>query len=219
MEQTKVFGIGFQRTSTTSLGQAFEALGYRVCNRSMVFKLDDAIGDNTLERALRYVPDHDAFKNNPWPIIYRGVDLAVPNSKFILTVRDEESWLASAKTHFSGQSRPELLWIYGHTTIDGHEKEFVERYRRHNQEVKNYFADRPNDLLVIDLTDGISWEPLCDFLGKPIPDIAFPHSNSSGSVRELFQRYSVPLAARVVRTAKSVHTSARRIIPILRGLG
>ena len=35
----------------------------------------------------------------------------------------------------------------------------------------------PDRLLEWDISDG--WEPLCKFLGKPVPDIPFPHANAA----------------------------------------
>ncbi len=43
-------------------------------------------------------------------------------------------------------------------------------YLEHNEKVKN--ATPEERLLVFKLEDG--WEPLCKFLGKPIPDVPFP---------------------------------------------
>jgi hypothetical protein len=49
-------------------------------------------------------------------------------------------------------------------------------YRRHEAVVRAYFADRPDDLLVFDLsTEG--WEPLCGFLGHSVPKAPFPWAN------------------------------------------
>lgn len=35
----------------------------------------------------------------------------------------------------------------------------------------------PDQLLVFSVTKG--WEPLCKFLGKPVPDVPFPRMNDS----------------------------------------
>ena len=44
----------------------------------------------------------------------------------------------------------------------------------HSEQVK---ADIPADrLLVFEMKDG--WEPLCGFLGAPLPDTPFPRSNN-----------------------------------------
>lgn len=40
----------------------------------------------------------------------------------------------------------------------------------------------PDRLLEIDLKD-LGWKPLCNFLGKDIPDVAFPRLNESSVFR------------------------------------
>ena len=48
-------------------------------------------------------------------------------------------------------------------------------FNEHNEEVKRHVpADK---LLVFTSKDG--WEPLCAFLGVPVPDKPFPHVNDS----------------------------------------
>ena len=37
-----------------------------------------------------------------------------------------------------------------------------------------YFKNRPQDFLNLDIIGGEGWEKLCEFLGKPIPDVPFP---------------------------------------------
>jgi hypothetical protein len=39
----------------------------------------------------------------------------------------------------------------------------------------------PERLLVFELGDG--WEPLCRFLGKPVPEIPFPQTNTTEEFR------------------------------------
>jgi hypothetical protein len=40
--------------------------------------------------------------------------------------------------------------------------------------VREHFADRPGDLLVLDITAGEGWDRLCPFLGLPEPGVPFP---------------------------------------------
>ena len=62
--------------------------------------------------------------------------------------------------------------------------------------IQNAPKDR---LLVFDLDDG--WQPLCEFLGYPAPDVPFPHKNKSGSaVDEIIQ--TNPLYVRIEREVK-----------------
>lgn len=58
--------------------------------------------------------------------------------------------------------------IYGVPYPAGHEDIWLERYNRHNAEVRAYFADRPNDCLFLNLEDGISYEKVCAFLDRPL---------------------------------------------------
>ena len=67
-------------------------------------------------------------------------------------------------------------WIYGLGTPRGNEATYLARYRRHNAEVREYFADR-NDLLVLDLERGHGWPELSAFLDAPVPEAPFPHLN------------------------------------------
>jgi hypothetical protein len=44
----------------------------------------------------------------------------------------------------------------------------------------------PEKLLVFDVHEG--WKPLCEFLGKEVPEVPFPHLNDSPKLNEMFQR-------------------------------
>lgn len=53
-------------------------------------------------------------------------------------------------------------------------------YRNHNARVKE---KAPKDqLLIFNPSEG--WEPLCKFLGKPVPDCDFPHKNKGGNIAD-----------------------------------
>lgn len=171
----KIFGIGFHKTGTTSLGEALSLLGYRVCGHFGVY--DPDIHVTVREQAFGRVEAYDAFQDNPWPILYRELDERYPGSKFILTLRPTDAWIRSAVKHFGNEDTPMRQWIYGVGHPAGHEACYVERYERHNAEVLSYFADRPDDLLVYRLTEGEAWDPLCAFLGEPVPEVPFPRAN------------------------------------------
>jgi Sulfotransferase domain len=172
----KIFGIGFHKTGTTSLADALTVLGYRVTGPNGV-RLAGMSQELAWRVASDLLEDYDAFQDNPWPILYRELDRAVPGSKFVLTVRPDDAWLDSVVRHFGTESTPMREWIYGVGAPVGHEQVFLDRYRRHNQEVVEYFEDRTDDLLVMRVTEGDGWGALCPFLSREEPDEAFPHSN------------------------------------------
>lgn len=187
----KIFCIGFQKTGTTSLGKALELLGYRVCNPD-VLVIDPRIQDKALKYAIEKIPHFDAFQDNPWPLLYKELDQIYPGSKFILTVRRPRSWLKSMKQYFGNYEAAAESWIYGEgITPRRNPHKCMRIYKRHNEAVQDYFKDRPQDLLVFDLSKGSQWEQLCGFLGVPVPSVPFPRSNKSGSLEAEAQRHTV----------------------------
>lgn len=165
----KIFGIGLSRTGTTSLHHALEILGYR------------SIHYPPLDRIHEVLEDHDAASDTPVACIFRELDCRYPDSRFILTVRDYRSWLASTKRFFGGPMpheewrREVRLKTYGRLEWD--RRAFLRAYHQHVETVLDYFEQRPGALLVLDIIGGEGWEPLCDFLEVPVPHVPFPHEN------------------------------------------
>jgi hypothetical protein len=142
-----------------------------------------------------------------WPGAYfwRELTVAHPEAKVILTVRDPERWYdsAAATIYAATQERSATLaarLLYGllaranpraghgfrtvqETVWDGTmEGRFADRaaairiFKEHNREVVATIA--PQRLLVFDVKEG--WQPLCAFLGVPVPvGEPFPHLNDA----------------------------------------
>ena len=183
---TRIFGIGMHKTATTSLHQALKILGFDSFHwgtgeAPMIWQEMNALGrSSTLEQFY-------ALSDLPIPLLYQSLDKAYPNSRFILTVRDEVDWLQSVKRLWDKKHNPTRhLWdIYPisnqlHTALYG-QKDFdalifLQRYRRHNAEVLEYFSTR-NDLLVMDMDAGDGWPELCSFLECKYPSVPYPQAN------------------------------------------
>ena len=200
---TKIFCIGFHKTGTTSLTVALKTLGYRVTGPNGVN--DPDIAKNVLPMAYDLVKKYDAFQDNPWPIIYKELDQKYPGSKFILTLRNPESWMRSQVRHFGTRETPMRRWIYGVGCPEGNEEVYLRVFEKHNREVLAYFENRASDLLVMDLARGDGWEKLCPFLGAPLQSTPFPHANKAteresltAPIVKLFRRAS-NLLDRMVR--------------------
>lgn len=178
----KIFCIGFQKTATSSIAVALEALGFEVAPG--LWKRVD-IGDYEppltreilLAMAHDQIPQYDAFADNPWPLLWRELDESIPDAKFILTVRDEQAWYQSLCRMFRSYRSPLQDFIYGGTYPEDDEAGYIGRFHQHNAEVREYFKMRPGRLLELSVTEKLSWEPLCTFLHRPIPDQPFPHRN------------------------------------------
>ena len=181
MRKQKILVIGFQKTGTSSLGAALEILGYSVCDAVGIHDIKNEADAKSI--ALPCLDKYDAFQDNPWPILYLWLHHHYPDASFIHTVRDEDSWISSVVRHFSGRSTAMRQWIYTEGDPAGNEEIYLQRYRRHNDEVAAYFAGNAGNYLRMDLAEDDNWAPLCDLLDCKVPRTRFPHMNSAG-VRE-----------------------------------
>ena len=206
MMKTKVFGIGFHKTATTSLADALSYLGYRVAGPNWVDHPN--IAEEVYELAFDLVNRFDAFQDNPWPILYKELDRKFPRSKFILTLRPSEDWIRSVVNHFNEKETPMRQWIYGTGNPKGNENTYLARYERHNREVMEHFRERCEQLLVFNITAGEGWTKLCPFLGVPVPAIPFPCANTA-PVREKNDKRN---NSRLWRTYFKIRRRAKRLI-------
>ncbi len=189
----KVFGIGLSRTGARSLTAALHMVGI------------DVIRFPTDQDTLRAIARDDGV----FPLLehYDGItDLttvpyvealarAYPDARFVLTTRDEASWLRSCKKIWrdeAGLARMRRLdpaiveaermlraRVYGSTSFDA--ARFLEVRRAHHARVETIFRDEPHRLLRLDLPAGDGWERLAPFLGVPTPTQPFPHKGRKTS--------------------------------------
>jgi hypothetical protein len=182
MHQIKILGIGLGRTGTQSLAKALEILGYRA-KHCPQFYLDEGHLCVSQEDIARY----DALTDEPCILVYKDVDRRYPGSKFILTVREMDSWLRSVENNSTALREWRAQFpavpvlhraLYGTAQFDP--AQFARAYREHVEDVTAYFQDRPQDLLVMDICAGDGWDKLCPFLDKQVPDLPFPRLNVFG---------------------------------------
>jgi hypothetical protein len=181
----KIFGIGFHRTGTTTLNECLKSLGFS--HKGYDLDLLRHVDRGNLTPVRRVADQHECFDDWPWPLIFRRLDAWHPEAKFILTIReDPETWLSSVKRHakVTGPTESRQI-IYGQPRVEGHEDIYLDRYTKHNQAVRQYFADCPDDLLEICWETGSGWQELCDFLNMEVPDRPLPHANESSPLERL----------------------------------
>jgi hypothetical protein len=184
----KVIGIGLEKTGTTTLKTVLKILGFNFCHEKDAFFLEkyQTLSDHAVAALLlrqdyqdfyRLAEQYDAFSDTPWPWLYPQIDQQFPGSKFILTVRDEKKWIKSMVKYFGNIHSSVRELYYGNGAPLTHEEQYVEVYRNHLLKVKQYFQNRPNDLLIVNWENGDDWGSICQFLNKSQPRIAFPHEN------------------------------------------
>ncbi len=203
--KTKIFCIGRNKTGTTSLKRAFQSLNIVVGNQRQAEQLLRDYQNGKFDRIIEYCKTAQFFQDAPfsYPDTFKHLDVAYPGSKFILTVRNNpEQWYNSVtKFHaklFAEGNLPtkadllsaEYVWkgwmweanraIYNTPENDPYNKEILTAaYTKHNEEVIEYFKDRPNDLIVVNVSDKSSYKKLMDFLKIQSPFNDFPWENQT----------------------------------------
>ena len=177
----KIFGIGWAKTGTKTLGKCFEILGFSHVSRRL--DLVKTIEKGNLSKIFKIAQKSETFEDWPWIILYQELDKKFPGSKFILTTRDQIQWLKSYRNLLKNEGKPTKrknqirTFLYDLPFPDVTDEDLLNRYQRHNSEVQDYFSTKPNSLLIVDWGKGDGWNELCEFLQLPIPDVEFPHLN------------------------------------------
>jgi hypothetical protein len=181
MARPKVFCVGFQKTGTTSLYAALTMLGYKTAAVVGRGWSADRLATEGAALCIETMRDCDAAQDMPWPIFFRELDAAYPGSKFVLTIREPESWFRSIEGHFGANPDAMQAFVYGRDAAApaGNRQRYLDVLARHERAVRAHFCDRPDDLLVMDLERGDGWRELCAFLDAPPPAEPFPAKNRS----------------------------------------
>lgn len=196
----KVIGAGLGRTGTFTLKTALEMLGCGPCHH-MVEVMGNAAAQVPLwNRAADGEPvDWDEIfagyeATVDWPGCHFYAELAerYPEAKVILSTRDPERWYESMSETIL-KSMQMMGFVEGLPVPADHPMRFggviisqktfgydysrdnvIAAFERHVADVRRTIA--PGRLLEFEAAQG--WEPLCAFLGVPVPDEPFPRTNS-----------------------------------------
>lgn len=147
--------------------------------------------------------DYGAVTDVPAIAFSEDLIAAYPEAKVILIERDIDKWYASFDENvikhlydFASNLVAKLdVWFLGPpvsvhhgwakgwmgaTTVEEMRAKAKPFYRQHYEHVRQ--STPKAHLLEYEL--GTGWEPLCTFLGKPIPDVPFPRVNESKAMEE-----------------------------------
>ncbi|MDO6758737.1 sulfotransferase [Tamlana sp. 2_MG-2023] len=200
----KIFCIGRNKTGTTSLESVLGEFGYKLGDQIEGEMLVKAYANKDWGEITNFCESAEAFQDAPfsWPYTWLFLYNAYPKAKFILTIRDTESWYESitrfhSKIFANGERIPNkedllnanyryegFVWetsraVWKTPENDVYNKEmFIRNYIRHNEDVIHFFKDNSN-FLCIDVTKKGSYKELADFLNKKMLHQEFPHLNKT----------------------------------------
>lgn len=232
----QIIGAGFGRTGTMSLKLALERLGYKPCYHMLeVLRHPShikgwlAAGEGKPVDWEKMLAKFQAGVDFPLSPFYQELMAVYPEAKVILTVRDPQQWYESTReTIYKGASMPN--WLISLLPTHRHflrmvratvwERLFQERFeereyaiQRFNEWITEVKGNVPAErLLVFDVKEG--WEPLCRFLGNPIPDKPFPRINQRKMTLSIYAGSIMLAAAAVISLAALVIWLAVTVLPI-----
>ena len=190
-----VIGAGVGRTGTYSLKLAINELGYGPCHHmeEVLLNMKDQVPlwSDATEGKPDWTAIYEGYKSAvDWPTagFFRELNAAYPSAKFILTSRDPRRWAESfSETIYKllavGEDAPPDVqaWLAmagrvinktgfrAGLSVD----QLTAAFEAHSAAVKAAIPEER--LLVFEVKQG--WEPLCSFLGTPVPGTPFPRTN------------------------------------------
>jgi hypothetical protein len=201
MAPLQIIGSGLSRTGTAAMREALTQLGYNVHHMIVMMRDPSADTDVFVEAWEgkevdwnRAYGNFDAVLDWPSAAFYKELLETYPDAKVIHTTRDPESWHTSIKKTVypvvkwaddpsmsphvikTQQMVRTVVWD-GEMQGKTDDREFsIQMFRDREDEVRRTV---PADKLLIFETGVDGWEKLCKFLGKPVPNTPWPHSNST----------------------------------------
>ena len=201
-----VIGAGFGRTGTLSIKIALEQLGLGPCyhmetlfnDSTQLAAWEAAVDGQRVDWSELFAGYHSTID---WPGTHYWRELAdfYPDAKILLSVRPTERWWLS----FSGtirklierrdsnpdEHRRSVLNVankmIAEQTFGGAMDDKAQVLAAYQKRIDDVTKSIPNNrLLVFDVTEG--WGPLCEFLGRPVPETEFPRSNDNDEFWQFF---------------------------------
>ncbi|XP_077972504.1 uncharacterized protein LOC120339310 [Styela clava] len=167
----KIICAGFWKTGTKSLAEALTILGYKVYDYDyQLFEFPDLwnklfdgeITDDKIREELKNV---DALIDGPVIAFWEDISRAFPESKVILTTRDENKWFNSL-IGMMNKTPAIFKYFYPLMILTPTGRKFLGTGSR----VWSYCLGDDNWNFELEQLDG-----------KDIPDIPYPHKNKEGA--------------------------------------
>jgi hypothetical protein len=176
--------------------------------------------------------NYTAAVDNPACCVWRELMQSYPDAKVLLTLHPKgaEAWYESTMdtiyftenrwqfkvlalaTPFGkkmGDMSRKLIWRRNHKGTMEDRARAIAHYQQHIEEVKA--AVPPDRLLIFSADQG--WEPLCKFLGMPVPPGPFPNVNDRAQIKKVIAGITVGayviLAAAAAVAAGLVYATTR----------
>jgi hypothetical protein len=202
--EAQIFNLGLHKTGTCS----FNHLMKNLCIKSLHEPTYD-ISQHTVNDLKKDFSIYESPPDKCYAIAggltskYKEIYEAWPEAKYVLTIRDPNTWLKSSRNHYRfefdyltknkfgkndksilGTTDPQVTMEMLSKTFELTDDEMINIFNNTNQKIIDFFEDKENFMVLnfIDSTDKDKlMKELLDFLDIKImsssPEIKFPHIN------------------------------------------
>ncbi|MEY2580868.1 MAG: hypothetical protein QOE09_717 [Ilumatobacteraceae bacterium] len=185
-DRARIFGIGLNKTGTSSLHEALTILGFKSLHFGGT-AVHDAVRravDDGAPLLSNLDPRFDAFSDiGLLSRRFRLLDTQYRGSHFVLTTRRLDEWIDSRRRHVARNIALQKAGKYHGTFLVIDEQKWAREWHDHTQRVRVYFGGRA-DFLEMDVTAEPKWRPLCALLGVREPEVPFPWVNQDTGVAD-----------------------------------
>ncbi|KAM4066830.1 hypothetical protein HRG_000848 [Hirsutella rhossiliensis] len=182
--EMKVLALGLPRTGTLSMAEALTTLGYENVYHTLksTFYQDEDFPKFYSRAADAIFPRLPTYAGQPLTRVDQMVLRRLWSTCGGIFVRFVEPVLGLTTIT---TMRKMTLAFFEADTVQDVPKNAQMAYDRHHRVIREMVP--PERLLFYSLGDG--WEPLCRFLGKPVPDLEFPRVNDARALEAMGLSY------------------------------
>ncbi|KAM0338004.1 hypothetical protein ACHAPU_011467 [Fusarium lateritium] len=228
--EMQVLSLGLPRTGTASMAEALTVLGYKNVYHG-IKSIDDKQDWAIMEKATDWdkLWGHCEAVTDVASVYAPQLIEAYPDAKVILVIREYDAWFKSIDegvlkalwnpiASFSisyiepilgsvagRAARKQMLGLFQAQTSQEARQNGRETYDRHHRVIKEMVPE--GQILVYRLGEG--WGPVCEFLGKPVPEQEFPRVNEAAELRRVIaEKIKRNIREAIVVALPSIGTAA-----------
>jgi hypothetical protein len=194
----RVFAVGLNKTATSSLGLAFQRLGYTLFEGPLEFHTAVQQALDERRHPLHYLKEYTAFEDifipggytgphaERWAslefreFLIRAMYKKYPRARFILNLREDlEGWVSSRKKHVEKNLKNPVYMAREYRWCEIRPDVWRREYAEQKELVRRLSRELGFPLLEFDSPAGDGYEKLCPFLNKPVPRSPFPNVNNT----------------------------------------
>jgi hypothetical protein len=175
------------KAATSSTSWFIEQYEYKTLHWIGEISLTEKFYENPKDFYVNLVSEYDCVSDAPFYVLFKELDIAYPNSKFIFIDRNVDDWAISQIRYSKHKGFRGVLVPDPHVILE--EEYFTnieavwsfdrlkQNYNEHKERVLEYFANK-DSLLLLELENNEKEKRICEFLKINYnPKIKFPKLN------------------------------------------